>query len=98
MPRPDQMTMEHKTSDLTTIRSKDVSLISEIYNRRCVSSAADECDPATLCIVVAKESESATLVRFSHPSGTAPDDSRIRDFLNRVLELSVRAALQDFQP
>lgn len=89
--------MGHKTSDLTTVRAKDVSLISEIYNRRCLSLALDECDPAALCVVVAEESESATLVRFSHLSGMAPDDSMIRDFLNRVLELSVRAALQDSQ-
>jgi hypothetical protein len=89
--------MGHETSDLTMFPTTEVSLISEIYTRHCLSLAIDECDPAALCIVVAKECESAALVRFSGPSGTAPDDSAIRDFLNRALELSVRAALQDFQ-
>ena len=89
--------MVHETSDLITVRATEVSLISEIYARHCLSLAIGECDPAALCIVVAKESESATIVRFSGPSGTTPDDCAIRDFLNRVLELSARAALQDFQ-
>jgi hypothetical protein len=89
--------MGHQTSDLTMVQDKDVSLISEIYNRSCLSLAIDECDPAALQVVVAKHSENATLVRFSDPSGTPPDDAMIRDFLNRVLELSVRVALQDSQ-
>lgn len=89
--------MRRETSDLTTVRTTEVSLISEIYTRHCLSLAIDECDPAALCIVVAKESESATLVRFSDPSGTAPDDRVIRDFLNRVLELSARVVLQNSQ-
>jgi hypothetical protein len=89
--------MGHETDDLTTVRTIEVSLISEIYTRHCLSLAIGECDPAALCILVAKESERATLVRFSGPSGTAPNDCVIRDFLNRVLELSAHAALQDFQ-
>jgi hypothetical protein len=79
------------------VRDEEVSLIGEIYNRSCLSQAIDECDPAALQVIVAKESENATLVRFSDPSGTPPDDTMIRDFLNRVLELSVRVALQDSQ-
>lgn len=89
--------MGHDTSDLTTVREKEVSLIGEIYDRSSLSLAIDECDPAALQVVVAKQSENATLVRFSDPSGTPPDDTMIRDFLNRVLDLSVRVALQDSQ-
>jgi len=87
--------MGREKSDLTKLRTTEVSLISEIYARHCLSLAIDECDPAALCVVVAKQSESSTLVRFSGPAGTAPDDSVIREFLNRVLELSAEAALQD---
>lgn len=87
--------MGREKSDLTTVPTTEVSLISEIYTRHCLSLAIDECDPATLCVVVAKRSENSTLVRFSDPAGIAPDDSVIRDFLNRVLELSARAALQN---
>lgn len=82
---------------LSTVGAIEVSLIREIYARRCVSLAINEFHTAHLSVVVADESESATLVRFSSPSRTAPDDSLVRDFLNRVLELSVRAALQDSQ-
>lgn len=87
--------MSQQKSDLTSVLDKEVSLIGEIYNRSCLSLAIDECDPAALQVVVAKQTENATLVRFSDPSGTLPDDTMIRDFLNRVLELSVRVALQD---
>src|SRR5690349_5767216 len=91
-PRRYQTSTGHETSDLITARPIEVSLISEIYTRRCLSMAISECDPAALSIVVAKESASETLVRFSGPSGIAPDDSVIRNFLNRVLELSAQAA------
>lgn len=82
---------------MTRVQGKDVSLIAEIYNSRCLSLAIDELDPSALSVVVAKQSENATVVRFSGPNGTAPDDSLVRAFLNRVLELSARAALQDSQ-
>jgi hypothetical protein len=72
-----------------------VSLNGEIYDRWSVSLAIDECDPAFLSVIVAEQNESVTLLRFADPSGTAPDDHAVREFLNRVLELSVRAALQD---
>ena len=78
-------------------KSKNVSLIGEIYNRRSLSLAIEEFNHAALSVVVAQQNESATVVRFSGPSGAAPDDSLVRDFLNRVLELSARAALQDSQ-
>jgi hypothetical protein len=79
------------------VRTTEVSLIREIYNRHCLSLAIDECDPATLRVLVVQESEGAALVRFSNPSGKAPNVSVIQDFLNRVLELSIQEALQDSQ-
>jgi hypothetical protein len=82
---------------LTIAQDKDVLLIGEIYSRRCLSLAIDEFDPAALSVVVAQQTANATVVRFSGPSGTAPDDILVRDFLNRVLELSAGAALQDSQ-
>jgi hypothetical protein len=89
--------MRRKTSDLIRVEDKDVSLIGEIYNRRCLSLVIEEFNHTALSVVVAQQSESATVVRFSVRSGAALDDSLIRDFLNRVLELSARAALQDSQ-
>jgi hypothetical protein len=91
------MTVGNQASDLSRVQDKDVSLIGEIYNRRCLSLAMDEFDPAALSVVVTNQSVNATVVRFSGPKGTEPDNSLVRDFLNRVLELSVRAALQDSQ-
>lgn len=73
----------------------EISLISEIYAPSCVSLAVDEYNTAALSVVVASQGERETVVRFCHPSGTAPDDSVVRDFLNRALELSVRATLED---
>jgi hypothetical protein len=87
--------MANEKSDLTSIRTVEFSLVREIYTRRCVSLAIDEYDSSSLSIVVAEESESATLLRFSNPSGTVTEESMVRKFLNRVLELSVRAALED---
>lgn len=73
----------------------EIALISEIYPPSCVSLAIDEYNTPALSVVVASQGERETVVRFCHSSGTAPDKSVVRDFLNRALELSVRAALED---
>ena len=80
---------------MTEGQDKEVSLIGEVYNLRCLPLVIQEFYRAALSVVVVQQSESTTVVRFSGPSGTAPDDGLVRDFLNRVLELSVRTALQD---
>jgi hypothetical protein len=73
-----------------------ISLITEIYDRSCLSSVIDEyC--SSLLVSVVQYGERETVVRFVDVSGGNPDDGAIRAFLNRLLDLSVQAALQGSQ-
>jgi len=70
----------------------ELSLITEIYDRSRLSSVIDEyC--SSLLVSVVKYGERETVVRFSDVSGGTLDDGAIRAFVNRLLDLSVQAAL-----
>ena len=70
----------------------ELSLITEIYDRSCLSRVIDEyC--SSLLVTVVKYGERETMVRFSDVSGGTLDDGAIRAFVNRLLDLSVQAAL-----
>ena len=74
----------------------DLALITEIYDRSCLSRVIDEyC--SSLLVTVVKYGERETMVRFSDVSGGTLDDGAIRAFVNRLLDLSVQAALQGSQ-
>jgi hypothetical protein len=86
--------MANDASDSNALRAIEVGLISEIYTPSSVSLTICEFKTSLLSVVVVKQSEGETVVRFSDTSGAALDEIVVRDFLNRALELSVRAILQ----
>jgi hypothetical protein len=71
----------------------ELALITEIYNRSCLSRVIDEYSSSILVSVV-RDGERETVVRFSEVSGGTADDGAIRAFLDRLLDLSVQAAFQ----
>lgn len=71
----------------------ELALITEIYDRSCLSRVIDEYSSSILVSVV-RDGERETVVRFSEVPGGTADDGVIRAFLNRLLDLSVQAAFQ----
>jgi hypothetical protein len=75
------------------VNDVELALITEIYDRSCLSRVINEYS-SSLLVSVVKDSAHETVVRFSDVSGGILDDGAIPAFLNRLLDLSVEAALQ----
>ena len=70
----------------------DVCLTHDIYDPEAVTQAIDEYRDHLTIRVAAQDATKSTL-RFSISDSTPPDEVLVREFLNYVLDLSVRAKL-----
>ena len=88
--------MAKKANDLNGRNDVELALITEFYDRSCLSRVIDEYR-SSLLVSVVRFGKRETVVRFSDVSGGTLDDGAPRVFLNRLLDLSVQAALQGSQ-
>ena len=70
-----------------------ITLIHEIYAPKCIKVAAEEYR-RSLQVSVVRKDERETTLSISGEGGESVDERAVRDFLNGVLDLSVRAALE----
>lgn len=72
----------------------DVHLAKDIYRRPSLDQAIKEFTKQ-LRVSILQEDHREAVVSITDPTGAAPDDQTVREFLNRLLDLSVLAQIED---
>ena len=70
-----------------------VTLIHDIYPPRCIEAVTKEYRSSVLASVIQKD-EHETILAISGKSGRAAEERAVHEFLNRLLDLSIRAAFE----